>query len=395
MIPPIALSEAQERLLKLAQPLGNETVAIQSALGRYLGEPVAARRTHPPTDLSSMDGYATSGDGPWSLIGESRGGKPFSGELTAGQAIRISTGAAMPDGADTVLIQEHAKTDDDQLTQTEPSSGRTYIRAKGFDFTAAENVLNAGDQIGPAQVALSLSAGCSTVTAHRLPKLALIEGGDELVSDPALADTHHIPASNNAMLAAMTQGMTCDTHMIGPVADRLDAVTAAFRSAGDADVITTSGGASVGDHDLVLPALQSLGADIAFWRVALKPGKPLLVAKLGHQIVLGLPGNPVSSFTTAFLFLLPLLRHMAGSHSPFARSAAAQLARPLPANGPRRQFLRANWDGTHVAAIDEQDSSALRALASANAFIERPENCEPTEAGTFVPIYPFKNGGIA
>lgn len=395
MTPPIALSEAQQQLLNLATPLGSETVAIHSALGRYLRKPVVARRTQPPADLSSMDGYATSGDGPWSLIGESRGGNPFPGQLDAGQAIRISTGAVMPDGADTVLIQEHAKIDGNQLNQTAQSSGRTYVRSKGFDFAATEHVLGAGDQIGPAQVALALSAGCSTVTAHRLPKLALIEGGDELVSDPALADTHHIPATNNAMLAAMTHGMTCDTRMIGPVTDSLDALTSAFKSAGDTDIIVTSGGASVGDHDLVLPALESLGAEITFWRVALKPGKPLLVAKLGHQVVLGLPGNPVSSFTTAFLFLLPLLRHMAGAPFAFPRSTTAQLSQPLPANGSRRQFLRAVWDGTHVAAVDEQDSSALRALATANAFIERPENCAGTEAGTFVPIYPLQNGGIA
>lgn len=395
MTPPIALSEAQQRLLRQTKPLGSEKVTIQSALGRYLAQPLIAKRTQPPADLSSMDGHATSGDGPWSLIGESRGGHPFAGRLDSGQAIRISTGAAMPDGADAVLIQEHSTVEGDWLTQTDPSSGRTYVRRKGFDFTATEQVLNTGDQIGPAHIALALSAGCSTIAARRLPALALIEGGDELVSDPSEADGHRIPASNNAMLAGMTTGMTSDIHMIGPVADTLDALTAAFQSAGNADVIVTSGGASVGDHDLVMPALQSLGAEIDFWRVAIKPGKPLLVARLGHQVVLGLPGNPVSSFTTAFLFLLPLLRHMAGARSPLPRGTTAQVTQALPANGPRRQFLRAIWDGTHVTAIDEQDSSALRALASANAFIERPEHCEQIEAGTFVLIHPFRNAGIA
>lgn len=392
---PISLRDAQEKLLALAAPLGPETVPITQANGRYLKQPLIAQRTQPPTDLSSMDGYAVCGTGPWQNIGESRCGAPFDGDLQSGEATRISTGAAMPSGADRVLIQENAKIDGATIIATSPATDRQYVRPAGFDFHTDDSVLAAGTQIGPAQIALALSAGHQSLDVGRLPSLALIEGGDELVADPAEAGLNFIPASNNSMLAALSDGLTSTLDTIGPVKDTMSALDAAFDAARDADIIVTSGGASVGDHDFVQAALEEFGAEIAFWRVAIKPGKPLLVATRGRQIILGLPGNPVSSFATAFLFLLPLLRHMAGSLTPLPEKLTAKLVNDLPAGGPRRQFLRGIWDGNRVTPIAEQDSSALRALASANVLIERPEHCDRTEAGTYVPLYPLKNGRIA
>lgn len=395
MIPPIPLREAQEQLLALAAPLSSETIPTHAANGRYLADPLTALRTQPPTDLSSMDGYAVCGTGPWTNIGESRGGQPFEGTLKNGQAIRISTGAVMPDGADRVLIQENAKIDGATITATSSPSNRQYVRRAGFDFTVKDHLLPIGTHMGPAQIALALSAGHSSLLTRQLPSLALIEGGDELMSDPVAAKLHSIPASNNAMLSAMCSGLTRDIQCIGPVSDTLEALGSALYEARGADIIVTTGGASVGDHDLVQPSLAEYGADIAFWRVAIKPGKPLLVATKGRQIILGLPGNPVSSFVTAFLFLLPLLRHLAGASAPLPAPLSAKLTAQIAAGGPRREFLRAIWDGSSVTPIPEQDSSALCALASANALIERPDHCDRTEAGTYVPFYLLKNGLVA
>ncbi|MGB7374544.1 molybdopterin molybdotransferase MoeA [Pontixanthobacter sp.] len=386
---PLSLHDAQKKLLALAATPGTQTVITAEANGRYLAQALAAQRTQPPTDLSSMDGYAISGSGPWRIIGESRCGKPFTGIVQHAQAVRISTGAAMPKGADRVLIQEDARTDGATIGALSSPPDRHYIRQTGFDFHTGDRILAAGTRIGPAQIALALSAGHGVLEVMRLPSLALIEGGDELVADPAQAGLSAIPASNNAMLTALCEGLTRKTDIIGPVEDTVSALGAALDAARNADIIVTSGGASVGDYDLVQPALKQFGAEIAFWRVAIKPGKPLLVAQRGRQIILGLPGNPVSSFTTAFLFLLPLLKQMAGSPSPMPQKLSATLADTLPPGGPRREFVRGIWDGSRVTPIAEQDSSALRALASANAFIERPENCGSATMGTDVPIYPF------
>jgi molybdopterin molybdotransferase len=197
------------------------------------------------------------------------------------------------------------------------------------------------------------------------------------------------------MLAAVAAAVPCEVTRRGPVADRIEALTAALDASRNADVILTSGGASVGDHDLVIPALQAWGAELGFWKVAIKPGKPLLVARRGRQLVLGLPGNPVSSFVTGWLFLLPLLRKLSGAENPLPVTRGALLAEALPAGGERREFMRGWWDGETVTPGMVQDSGALAALAQANALIDRPANAPVLPAGTPVTIYPLENGGIA
>ena len=401
MAAPLPLDQAQRRLLELAAPLPIERVPPEEALGRYLAEPLIARRTQPPADLSAMDGYALrSADlpGPWQVVGESACGHPFTGRLAPGQAVRIATGALLPDGADMVLMQEDASRDAEALTLTgtPPAPLTRHIRRRGTDFAEGTQLLGAGSRIGPAQVALTLSAGQRLIAVRRLPKLVVIDSGEELASNPEICAVHQIPASNGAMLAAQARcAVPCTVSRIGPVPDRIDALVAALEQSADADLIVTSGGASVGDHDLVRPALEAWGAQIDFWKVAIKPGKPLLVARKGHQIVLGLPGNPVSSHVTAFLFLLPLLRAMLGAASPLPRAFMAPLAEPLPAGGDRQEFLRAHWDGTGLTTAVNQDSGALAALGASNALIERPASAPPAPANTMVRAYLLENGGIA
>ncbi len=313
--PPIDWQVALARLLDGVTPLGAETLPVAQANGRYLAADLRARRTQPAADLSAMDGYATRADdlaGPWQVVGESAAGHPFAGTLETGEAIRISTGALMPAGGGAVLLQENATRDGDRLALTCPDGPTPrHIRRTGFDFTDGALLLPAGTLMTPARIALALSAGHGETQFGQQPRVAVIDSGDELAADPATAQAHQIPASNGAMLAAMVAPLSADVRRIGPVRDRLEDLVAAFDQAGSAQVIVTSGGASVGDHDLLRPALEQWGATIDFWRIAIKPGKPLMVARKGHTVVLGLPGNPVSSHVTAFLVLMPLLSRFA------------------------------------------------------------------------------------
>ncbi len=345
-----------------------------------------------------MDGYAIRADdlaGPWRIIGESAAGHPFAGSLKHGEAIRISTGAHMPDAGGAVLLQEHAHREGDTLSVTDShSASPQYVRKQGFDFRKGDALLKSGTRIGPAQIAVALAGGHSTINAGKLPQITIIECGDELAADPLESADHQIPATNGPMLAAMAAPYASQCKVIGPIADDKAQLIAAFDQT-EADVIVTCGGASVGDHDLVRPALEDWGATLDFWRVAMKPGKPLMVARKGKTIILGLPGNPVSSFVTGYLFLLPLLRRLAGPSASLPTTVMAKLTAKLPPVGDRREFVRAHLAGGEITPVNENDSSALRALAAANALIERPEGSGPQEVGTPVKAYLLENGGIA
>lgn len=394
MSPPISLEEAWERLFALVQPLGSETVPVDEAAGRYLAEPLVARRTQPDADLSAMDGFAVAGRGPWRVVGESRAGASFAGSLSSGQAVGISTGAACPAGTEGIVLVEDAMVDAGMLTATSPEVGR-FIRGRGFDFHAGAPLLAAGSALGPAQIALARMAGHAEVGVSRTPVVAVIECGDELVSDPRECPLGRLPASNGAMVAAMAEGAGAKVMRIGPLPDRRSELAAAFANARDADVLVTTAGASVGEHDHVRGALQDCAADLAFWRVAIRPGKPLLVARRGGQIILGLPGNPASSFVTAWLFLLPLLRALQGAARPLPSALLLPLAKDLFAGGERREFLRAQLCDGRALPLSERDSSALRTLAAADLMIDRPAHAPPATAGSLVPCYWLQSGGIA
>ncbi len=393
MSAPLALEEAQARLLALAPALPAEAVATGAALGRILAQDLHAARTQPPADLSAMDGYALApGTGPWQLVGESRAGAPYREVLTDNQCVRISTGAIVPPGADRVLLQEDALDEVGLVTATGmPPPGR-HIRARGFDFHEGDLLLERGTRLTPARIALALAAGHGELAVARRVKVAVMDSGDELSPDPAACLPHQIPASNAAMIAAMLAPLGCDITRIGPVPDDRTALAEALVAAEGADVLVTSGGASVGDHDLVKPALAEWGAETAFWKVAIKPGKPLLVATRGAQVILGLPGNPVSSFVTAYLFALPLVRAAMGAGDPLPRAVTMVAGEDLPAIGPRREFLRAASDGGEVRLAGSQDSSALSALAVADCLIDRPARAPALAAGEPVRVFPLGNG---
>lgn len=403
-IPPLPLAEAQQRLLNLAPQLPIESRSVADCAGYYLAHPLTSRRNQPAAPLSAMDGYALraadlSGSlaGPWTVIGESAAGHPFDGAVGTGQAVRISTGAIVPHGADAVLLQEDCLRDGDTvaLVGTPPQPAGRHIRPLGMDFAQDAPLLPVGSAIGPAQIALAIAGGHQLLRVRRAPTVAIIDCGDELALPGRPPLVHEIPASNGPMLAAMAAIYPARITRIGPVPDRLDAITAAFERAANADIIVTSGGASVGDHDLIRPALEAIGATLDFWRVGIKPGKPLLVARRDKQLILGLPGNPASAFVTGFVFMLPLLRATLGAADPLPRTIPARLAQDMPAGGSRTEFLRAQWDGATVTMDPLQDSGALGPLARANALIVRQAGAAPAPAGTDVPVYLLANGGIA
>jgi molybdopterin molybdotransferase len=401
---PLSLEEAQARLIALAPQLPAERVDIAGALGRYLASPIYARRTQPAADLSAMDGYAVRVDdlaGPWRVVGESAAGHPFNGEVRRGHAVRISTGALMPAGLGAVVLQEDVARDAEHvaLTGEGPDTPGRHIRRCGLDFCEGAPLLEAGTMIGPVQGALAIAGGYKHVPVRRKPRVVVLDTGDELCPEDERCAPHQIPASNGPMLTAMIGAVPSEVRRVGPVPDDLDMLADAFEGMGDADIIVSSGGASVGDHDLVRPALEAWGAQIDFWRVAIKPGKPLLVATRDAgdrtQVILGLPGNPASTYVTAFLFLLPLLRAMLGAAAPLPLGVRTRLAGPLAPGGSRREFLRAHWDGASVQPMALQDSGVLATLAESNALIDRPCRAAAAAAGDEALIYLLANGGIA
>ncbi|MCK0128306.1 molybdopterin molybdotransferase MoeA [Erythrobacter sp. F6033] len=396
----LTLEEAQAKLLALASDIPPVEIQTHLAQGHHVSEDVTAVRTQPAADLSAMDGYAICGNGPWDLVGESRAGAPLKGHLIDGQCARISTGAHLPDGSDRILIQENAVVDGQTVSlrkgEVVPESAQ-HIRRAGFDFHEGDTLLHRGTLIGPAQIALALSGGLSSLPVLPAPRIAVLDSGDELVRLPATLAAHQIPASNGAMLRAMISPIAGTIDLLGPVADNLDALADALSKTNDCDVLVTSGGASVGDHDLIQQALINWGAEIEFWKVAIKPGKPLMIAtrqsEQRKQVILGLPGNPVSSFVTCYLFALPLIRAMMGFQTPFPGLTQIPTKQDLPPGGHRREFLRAVSDGQSVWLTDSQDSSALQSLAKANCLIDRPSGCAASQAGAEVGVFWLENGG--
>ena len=381
----ISLEEAQARLFTLGELLPVETVAVQHASGRWAAADVIATRTQPACDLSAMDGYAIAHaalPGPWNVIGESAAGAPFRGTLASGEAVRIFTGAAIPDGANCVVIQEDITRHQDMISII-PSlvvSEAQHVRAAGSDFLSGKVLISKGSYLTPARIALAVIGGHGHIDVRRRVSVAIISTGDELVPPGADAGTDRLPSSNAVMLAAMLRGLPCDVQDLGIIPDDLDQLTRAIQNA-DADIIVTSGGASVGDHDLVRPALLAAGASIDFWKIAMRPGKPLMAGKLGKRVCLGLPGNPVSAYVTALLFLIPLIKAMSGASEPLPRRKAGILSGALPATGPRTDHIRAKLSGAHVRPTGPNDSAAMAGLANADALIVRLSDSPPAQSG--------------
>jgi len=388
----IPVAEAQARMIALKAPLATETVPLLDANGRYAAADIHARRTQPAFDLSAMDGYAirfAERPGPWLLVGESAAGGGLHRALAPGETARIFTGAPVPAGSDTILVQEEARRDGGlvRLSGEGPPHLGAHVRPAGGDFHEGDLLIAAGAPLAAAALALAASGNHGALPVRRKPRVAILSTGNELVTPGRPISGAMLPASNGTMLAAMLAGLACEATDHGVVRDDLDLIAAAFtRVAGDADIIVTTGGASVGDHDLVLPALEKAGASIDFWKVRMKPGKPVMIGTLGNAIVLGLPGNPVSAFVTATLFLKPLVAHLLGSRDPLPRTSTAKLGGAVPPTGERAEYLRAKWTAGAVVPVSSQDSAGLAALAEAELLIARPPHAPAAPAGTEVEI---------
>lgn len=389
----LPVAEAQARLFALAQSLPSEEAPIAACTGRWLARDVLALRNQPWADLSAMDGYAvraTEWPGPWQVTGESAAGGAIPAPLAPGQACRIFTGAPLPAGADAILIQENAARDGDRLTASDdPLPAGRHVRPAASDFATDTLLLTAGTALTPARIALAVLGGHGALPVGRRPRIALISTGNELVPPGAPTPAGSLPSSNAAMLAAMLNALPCDVIDLGVVPDDLDAMTAALKQAAAADIIVSTGGASVGDHDMVRPAFAQAGGTLDFWKIKMRPGKPLMAGTLGDAVFLGLPGNPVSAFVTATLFLLPLVRYRAGAKEPLPRTTQARLAAPLPATGDRDDYLRAYRGKVGIVSVTSQDSAATAAMAMADCLILRPAGSAAAAAGDTVTILPL------
>jgi molybdopterin molybdotransferase len=388
----ISLAEAQARLLALAAPMKALEVPLAEAMGRWLAAPLIAGRTQPARDLSAMDGYAVRvGDGPgWTVAGESAAGRAFAGQVGADEAVRIFTGAVVPQGADAILIQENVAVEGARIHQMEGDAPKTgdHIRKTGSDFGEGDTLAGAGTQINAATIGLAALAGHATLPVHRRIKVTLISTGDELVRPGEPTREDQIPSSNGVMLSALLAALPVEISDPGIVPDQEATIRSTLADAAGADIIVTLGGASVGDHDLVRPALLAEGAELDFWKIAMRPGKPVMAGRLGDAIVLGLPGNPVSAYVTALLLLMPLIRHLSGAAAPLPEVRQAVLAEALPPNGPRIDHLRGTLDPDGLRTIGVNDSAMLANLSRTTALIVRPPQAPAASAGEIADYIP-------
>ncbi|MGQ0457559.1 MAG: molybdopterin molybdotransferase MoeA [Hyphomicrobium sp.] len=394
-----SVEDALSSVLAGVMPLGREEVGLRFAAGRTLARRVVAGRTHPPFDGSAMDGYAVMAadcaqvPARLAVIGPSAAGRPFAGKVARGQAVRIFTGAAMPEGADAVVIQEDTQTDGATVTvRSAPTLGQN-IRPKGQDFLEHDVLIEAGRRLTPRDILLAATGGWASLTVYKRPTVAILATGDELVEPGGDARPAQIYNSNGYALAALVESVGATAKLLGIASDTRESLASALRDGESADILVTIGGASVGDHDLVRPALEATGARLDFHKIAMRPGKPMFSGSRPvagkTQRILGLPGNPVSAMVTARVFLVPLIARLLDRDAAF-HSVRAALAEPLPANGPRTHYMRAVLDETasqpRVSVLPSQDSSLTRALATANALIVMPPDAPAMGAGATVDV---------
>ncbi|WDR03269.1 molybdopterin molybdotransferase MoeA [Devosia algicola] len=372
-----------------------EAVPLAQADGRILFEPLIASHSQPPFAASAMDGYAVRADDvavgkKFVITGISQAGAGFSGIVGSGQCVRIFTGAPVPSGADAVIMQEEASaTDGEVVFSTQPSAHRN-IRPVGNDFAAGQRLMEAGERLTPYSVALAAAANRDHIVASRRPRLAVLATGDELRLPGAPLGPDTIVASNSFGLVPMFRPYAAEVRDFGVAPDEPTALRARLSAAFDSgiDVLITTGGASVGDHDIVQDVLKSIGVDLDFWRINMRPGKPLMFGTRGNTLVFGLPGNPVSAMVTAAMFIKPALRQWLGMSRPIPVPMRLPLAAPTPLNSSRRHFMRARLattiDGTAVEPISQTDSGHTSSLALADLLIIQPENDPGQGAGSIV-----------
>ncbi len=396
MAGPLSVSEALSRILAGAEPLGIEEVPLEAAARRVLAGPLTAKITQPPFNASAMDGYAVRAQdianppATLTVIGEAAAGRGFTGPLSKDECVRIFTGAPVPANADAIVIQESTRRDGKTVTVTKGPPDPAHIRARGKDFKAGDALLEAGRPIDARALTLAAAMGYGVLTVRRKPRVAILATGDELVPPGTEPGPDQIIASNAYGLAALVEAAGGTPHLLGIAHDTRAAIEEKIAAAGHADVIVTIGGASVGDHDLVAPALTECGMTLDFWKIAMRPGKPMLFGRIGPKRVLGLPGNPVSSLVCGRVFLVPLVHALLGLPAEDRAPETATLSVDLEANGLRAHYMRATLDSANTPPVatplPDQDSALLSPLARAQCLIVRPANAPEVPRGASVQI---------
>lgn len=383
----ITVAEALDNLFALTSPISVEEVQLSQARGRSLVTPVLARRDQPPFAASAMDGYAVAGaagkGASYRVIGEAAAGRGTDQMIQSGQSVRIFTGAPLPEGADTVVIQEDVTRDGDKITVTEATACGDNVRPAGADFRVGDQI-TAPRVISPSDVALMASMNVPMVPVTRRPVVALIPTGDELVQPGETPGPDQIVASNSYGLQALLENAGAKVRLMPIARDRIDALETVLRLASGADLVVTIGGASVGDHDLVAQAAQGIGMEQAFYKVAMRPGKPLMAGRLGDAAMIGLPGNPVSAMVCGLIFVVPVVRHMLGLGAGPAPRQTGRLAVDVAANGPREHYMRATLGPEGITPFERQDSSLLTVLSDAGALLVRAPGAPAAKAGDMV-----------
>jgi molybdopterin molybdotransferase len=389
------VTDAIAAVLAGAEPLGEEMIALDAAYHRFLARDVQALRTQPPVAMSAMDGYAVRSqdashvDARLKVIGEVAAGRPFDRAIGPGEAARIFTGGVIPEGADAVVIQEDTIADGGTIRITEAAKPGRHVRPAGVDFREGDALLKAGGRLSDRDLSLAASMNYPELPVRRRPKVALLATGDELVMPGNIPGPGQIVYSNGYALRALARAEGADTVDLGVAADTVEATTHGIRRARDAeaDILITTGGASVGDHDLVKQSLEAEGVTMAFWKIAMRPGKPIMHGRLGAMRVIGLPGNPVASYVCGLLFLVPLIRALSGARVLHDAREQALLGRDVAPNDVREDYLRARLtrreDGAWIATpVTHQDSSLLGFLATAQALVIRPPFAPAAKAGS-------------
>lgn len=396
----ISVEQAFDRIVVDAKPLPTERIEVAKSSGRVIAAPIAARRSQPAADMSAMDGYAVassdlaSRETKFTVIGQSAAGHPFGKPVQKGQAVRIFTGAVVPEGADQVVIQENVEVFEGGITTAVKPKPGGNIRPMGIDFAENQTVMDAGTYMSAKSIGLAASAGQAHLMVHRRPRVAILSTGDELAApDKAHFSPYDTVNSSGPQITALVEECGADVCFVGQAGDTLDALTAAIRNNADADILVTIGGVSVGDKDFVQEALKAEGMELNFWKVAMRPGKPLVFGKRPGQSVLGLPGNPASAFVCALLFLRPLIDKLMGRPAPFPAGVQLPVATDLAANGSRQHYIRARLIGEPgermVDPAASQDSSLSTVLAQCDGLIIRPVDGAAVSAGSSVAFLPF------
>ncbi|MFT4784625.1 MAG: molybdopterin molybdotransferase [Paracoccaceae bacterium] len=389
----ISVDEALDHVLSLVAPVGVEQVALAQSAGRVLAADVVARRAQPPFPASAMDGYAVrSRDAhpaaTLRVVGQSAAGHRYQGTLSPGEAVRIFTGAPVPEGADRVIIQEDVERMGDAITLRPQLDDATYIRPAGGDF-AVGDTLNAPRLLSANDLSLIAAMNTPHVTVSRRPEVAILATGDELVMPSDTPGPDQIIASNSFALKALFEAEGARVRLLPIARDTKASLLSGFEMARGADLLITTGGASVGDHDLVAAVADSLGMQRAFYKIAMRPGKPLMAGRVLDMAMIGLPGNPVSSIVCAHLFVRPAIRAMLGLTPTALPPQTARLAVDLGPNGPRAHYMRAQLEGGWITPFERQDSSLLSVLARANSLMIRPARQGALEKGSIVSFLPF------